>query len=143
LKISLAKVRPAIRSADITNRAPGEAPVATENKVNIASLGMKERSINQIQPTDGIIRAVSLKMGSQKRKEPQLSAQALIHYFQPMMDQQRWMMGIGQDVFRQSVTPAPLRICQFVEKSFALRHFDFVMKVALFFMAEGFAIRDE
>jgi hypothetical protein len=53
------------------------------------------------------------------------------------------MMRIGQDVFCQSVASVPLRIYQFVEKSFALRHLDFVMKVALFFMAEGFAIRDE
>ncbi len=53
------------------------------------------------------------------------------------------MMRIGQDVFSQSVTPVPLRIYQFVEKSLALRYLNFVMKVALFFMAEGFAIRDE
>ena len=104
---------------------------------------MKERSINQIQPTGGIIRAVSLEMGSQQRKESQFSAQALIHYFQTMMDQQSCMMRVGQDVFSQSVTPVPLRICQFVEKSLALRHLDFVMEVALFFMAESFAIRDK
>jgi len=60
-----------------------------------------------------------------------------------MMDQQSRMMRIGQDVFSQSVTPVPLRIYQFVKKSFAFRHLDFVMKVALFFMAEGFTIRDE
>jgi hypothetical protein len=60
-----------------------------------------------------------------------------------MMDQQSRMMRIGQDVFSQSVTPVPLRIYQFVEKSLALRYLNFVMKVALFFMAEGFAIRDE
>jgi hypothetical protein len=60
-----------------------------------------------------------------------------------MMDQQSWMMRIGQDVFCQSVASVPLRIYQFVEKSLALRYLDFVMKVALFFMTEGFTIRDE
>jgi hypothetical protein len=49
---------------------------------------------------------------------------------------------VSQDVFDQPVTPIAVRVCQLVKKSPALGHFDFVMEVALFFMAKGFAVRD-
>ncbi len=52
-------------------------------------------------------------------------------------------MRVGQNVFDQPVAPVPVRVGQFVKKSPAIGHLDFVMEITLFFMAKGFAIRDK
>ena len=59
------------------------------------------------------------------------------------MDQECRGVGISQNVFNQPVAPVPVGVCQIVKKSPALRHLDFVVKVTFFFMAKGFAIRDQ
>jgi hypothetical protein len=59
------------------------------------------------------------------------------------MDEESRRVRISQNVFDQPVTPVAVRVCQLVKKSPTFGHLNFVMEITLFFMAKGFAIRDE
>ena len=52
-------------------------------------------------------------------------------------------MRVREDVFYQPVATVGLRIRQTVKDAIALRVFDQVIQVALFFVAKGFAVTDE